>query len=70
MVLGARASEVRGMFLRRAAFLSAFGIVVGLAAAFGLTCLMGSLLFNVIPADPLTYGLVSGVLVLIAPLAS
>jgi predicted lysophospholipase L1 biosynthesis ABC-type transport system permease subunit len=70
MALGARASEVSGMFLRHAAFLSAIGIVVGLAAALGLTRLMSSLLFNVSPADPLTYGLVSAVLVAIALLAS
>jgi ABC-type antimicrobial peptide transport system permease subunit len=47
MALGARTSEVTGMFLRHAAFLSAIGIAVGLAAAFGLTRLMCSLLFNV-----------------------
>jgi predicted permease len=70
MALGAKASEVSGMFLRHAAFLSSIGIAVGLAAAFGLTRLMSSLLFNVSPADPLTYGLVSGVLVGIALLAS
>jgi predicted permease len=70
MALGARASEVSGMFLRHAALLSAIGIVVGLAAAFGLTRLMSSLLFNVSPADPLTYGLVSAALVAIALLAS
>jgi ABC-type antimicrobial peptide transport system permease subunit len=37
MALGARTSEVTGMFLRHAAFLSAIGIAVGLAAAFGLS---------------------------------
>ena len=70
MALGARASEVGAMFLRHAAFLSAIGIVVGLAAALGLTRLMSSLLFNVSAADPLTYILVSAVLVAIALLAS
>jgi predicted permease len=70
MALGARTSEVTGMFLRHAALLSGIGVAVGLAASFGLTRLMSSLLFDVSPADPLTYGLVSVVLVAIALLAS
>jgi predicted permease len=70
MALGARASEVRAMFLRRAAILSAIGVAVGLAAAFGLTRLMSSLLFEVSPVDPPTYALVSLVLVGVALLAS
>ena len=58
------------LFLRRAAVLAAIGIGVGLVAAFGVTRLMSSLLFNVSPADPMTYGLVSVVLVGVAALAS
>jgi ABC-type antimicrobial peptide transport system permease subunit len=57
------------MFLRHAALLSGLGIAVGLAGAFGLTRLMSSLLFDVSPADPVTYVLVSLALVGIALLA-
>ncbi len=70
VALGARTSDVSRMFLRHAALLSGIGIAVGLAGAFGLTRLMSSLLFEVSPADPLTYGLVSVVLVATALLAS
>jgi predicted permease len=70
MALGANASDVSRMFLRHAALLSGIGIAVGLAGAFGLTRLMSSLLFDVSPADPLTYGLVSVLLVGIALVAS
>ncbi len=44
MALGARTSDVSGMFLRHAALLSGIGIAVGLVGAFGLTQLMSSLL--------------------------
>jgi predicted permease len=70
MALGASASDVSRMFLRHAALLSGIGIAVGLAGAFGLTRLMSSLLFDVSPADPMTYGLVSVLLVGIALVAS
>jgi ABC-type antimicrobial peptide transport system permease subunit len=70
MALGARTSDVRGMFLRRAAVLSGVGVAVGIAAAAGLTRLMSSLLFEVSPVDPLTYALVSLVLVAVALVSS
>jgi ABC-type antimicrobial peptide transport system permease subunit len=70
MALGASTSQVSGLFLRRAALLSGIGIALGMAAAFGLTRLMSSLLFNVSPVDPLTYGAVAFVLVAIALFAS
>lgn len=70
MALGARTSDVSRMFLGHAALLAGVGIAVGLLAAFGLTRVMSSLLFNVSPVDPITYGVVSLVLVAIALLAS
>jgi putative ABC transport system permease protein len=70
VALGARTADVSWMFLRHAALLAGIGIVVGLGAAFGLTRAMSSLLFNVSPVDPLTYALVSLVLVGIALVAS
>ena len=69
MALGAQSSDVSGMFLRHAAILSGIGVAVGLAGAFGLTRLMSSLLFDVSPADPVTYVLVSLALVGVALLA-
>ncbi|MGH9320024.1 MAG: FtsX-like permease family protein, partial [Vicinamibacteria bacterium] len=70
MALGAETADVSGMFLRHAAFLSGIGIAVGLAGAFGLTRLMSTLLFNVSPVDPMTYGVVSVLLIVIALVAS
>jgi ABC-type antimicrobial peptide transport system permease subunit len=70
MALGAQRSDVSGLFLRHAAVLSALGVGLGLVGAFFLTRSMSSLLFNVSPADPITYLLVSSVLVGVALLAS
>ena len=50
--------------------LSGIGAAIGLAGAFVLTRLMKSLLFNVSPADPLTYAAVSAGLILAVALAS
>lgn len=70
MALGAQRNDVSRLFLRHAAVLSALGVAVGLVGAFLLTRSMSSLLFNVSPVDPLTYALVSPVLVGVALLAS
>jgi ABC-type antimicrobial peptide transport system permease subunit len=58
------------MFIRSALMLTGIGVVIGLAAAAGLTQLMKSLLFGVSPLDPFTYGSVLIVLAASAVLAS
>jgi predicted permease len=55
MALGARQGDVRRMVLRHGAMVGAVGVIVGLAAAVGLTRAMSALLFGVSPADPVTY---------------
>jgi putative ABC transport system permease protein len=70
MALGAREQQVSGMFVRHGLALAAIGIACGLAAAFGLTRLISSLLFAVSAADPWTYAVVSIGLVGAAVLAS
>ena len=45
------------------------GVAVGLLAAFGLTRLMSGMLFGVKPTDPLTFGLIALVLMIVALLA-
>ncbi len=55
IALGAPLPGVTGLFVRHGLMLSGIGGVCGLLAAFGLTRLMKSLLFEVSPADPLTY---------------
>lgn len=69
MALGAQPQEVAGLFLRHALVLTAVGIGCGLAAALALMRLMAALLYGVKTADPLTYGLVSVGLLIIAALA-
>ncbi len=70
LALGAGRGDVSGMVLRQAATLAAIGVGVGLAAAFGLTRLMTSLLHGVEAVDPPTYVAVALALVLFALLAS
>lgn len=68
--LGAQNAAVRRMFVVHGVRLAAVGIVCGIAAAIVLTRLMSSMLFDVSPLDPLTYGGVSLVLAAAAVIAS
>jgi predicted permease len=56
VALGARPSQVTGMFLRQGLILASVGALIGLAGAMALMRLMASLLFGVNAIDPLTYG--------------
>jgi len=70
MALGAARGDVLGMVVRHGMRLTAFGILAGLAGGLAVTRLMATLLFGISPADPLTYSLVSVVLVIAALLAT
>jgi ABC-type antimicrobial peptide transport system permease subunit len=70
IALGAPREEMTGMFLRQGVALAGVGTIFGLGAAAALTRLMSSLLFEVAPFDPVTYGAVSAILILAAVLAS
>ncbi len=70
MALGAQQGELTGMFVGQGLLLTGVGVACGLAAAFALMRAMSSLLFNVKPVDPLTYGAVSLGLFATAALAS
>jgi predicted permease len=54
LALGARASEIQRLFVRRSLVLVGVGVVIGSGGAVGFTRLMQSLLFGVSPLDPLT----------------
>ena len=54
---------IRLLVLRHGLIMAVAGVVFGVAGAFVLTRLMQSLLFGVRPTDPLTYLLVSGLVV-------
>jgi predicted permease len=70
MALGAKRSTLLRMVLGEGLALALIGLAVGLPLAFGLTRLMSTLLFNVSPRDPLTFGAVGVLLVIVALLAS
>jgi ABC-type antimicrobial peptide transport system permease subunit len=70
MALGAARRDVSGLFLRHGLALATIGIIVGMAAAAGMTRLMSALLFGVGTIDPLTYAAVSGGLAATALVAS
>jgi putative ABC transport system permease protein len=70
LAIGANRSQVLAMIMRQGLTLTSSGIVVGLAAAFVLTRLMQSLLYQVRPSDPVTFTAVPLVLLLVALIAS
>jgi putative ABC transport system permease protein len=55
LALGAQPGNVMRMVLAQAVSLGTLGIAAGLAAAWGLTRLMASMLFGVGPTDPFTF---------------
>ena len=70
MALGARSREVTLTFIGQGVALALIGVACGLAGAAALTRLLGSLLFDVSPLDPLTYAAVSLGLIAAAIVAS
>ena len=70
VALGAQRSQVIRMILGRGLRLVCAGVMLGLAASFGLTRLMQSFLYGVQPTDPFTFAAVSALLVVIAALAA
>jgi putative ABC transport system permease protein len=69
MALGAQKSDVLRLVVRQGMILAVIGVVAGLIGAFGLTRVMGSLLFSVRPDDPLTFLAISLLLIAVAFLA-
>jgi putative ABC transport system permease protein len=69
MALGARASDIVRLIARRELGPAMIGIVAGIAGAVGMTRLLRGFLFEVNPLDPITFGLVTLVLALVALLA-
>ena len=66
MALGAQPRDILRLILGRGGKLAGLGVVVGLAAALGLTRLMTSMLYGVGATDPLTFSAVAILLTLIA----
>ena len=70
MALGAGANDMLKLVVRQGMLLSGIGVVIGLAASFGLNRVLAGLLFGVKVTDPLTYASVTVILVTVAFLAS
>jgi len=70
IALGAKQSDVLGLVVRQGVTLAAIGVIIGLIGAFGVTRVIASLLYNVTPTDPLSFGGVALFLALIAIVAS
>jgi len=70
MALGAGQLDILKLVLRRGLVLAAVGVAIGLLAAFGLTRLLTSLLFEVKPTDAFTFVVVPVGLIGVALMAS
>ena len=68
--LGARQADIMQLVIRQVVVLVVVGITVGLAASFGLTRVMSSLLFGVSATDGVTYGLLAALLGIVALVAT
>ncbi len=66
MALGASARDVVRLVLRQGLILAGIGIAIGLAAAVAASRLLGTLLFEVKPTDPVTYLAVALILGIVA----
>jgi putative ABC transport system permease protein len=69
MALGARQRHVLTLVVRQGMSLVVLGVVLGLLAAFGLTRVLSTLLYEVTAKDPMTFGLVPLVLIAVALVA-
>jgi len=66
VALGAKRSDVLRLIVGEGMKMAVVGVVIGLAAAFGLTRLMASLLYGVSATDPLTFTIVALLLTTVA----
>ena len=69
LALGAAPRDVLRLVMRQGLFLAFLGLAIGVACALWLTRLLGSLLFEVSPMDPVTFLSVGAILALAATLA-
>ena len=70
IALGANAAQVQWLVVRHGMLLTAVGIVVGVAVALGTTRIIRTLLYEVAPADPVTFVAVPALVLFTAAVAS
>ena len=69
MALGAEPTQIMRLILAHGLKLALIGVVIGVAAALGVTRLISSMIFGVTPYDRVTFVVVAAVLVTVALLA-
>ncbi len=70
MALGAHRRDILRLLLQRGFGITTVGIVLGLAGALSLTRVLRAFLFQVSPADPITYGFIAVVFAIVGVGAS
>jgi putative ABC transport system permease protein len=70
MALGAQTSTILKMVIGEGVLLAVIGVAVGLVGSFLLTRFLNTMLFGITPTDPVTFASISGLLILVALLAS
>jgi len=69
MALGESAAHVRWRIVRRTLGLALLGVVIGATLSAALTRLLQSMLFGVAPADPVTFGAMAALLLVVSAIA-
>ena len=67
--LGARARDIVALVVRQALSIVAVGVLFGLAAAVSVVRLLSAFLYGISPYDPLTFGAVPVVILIVAVVA-
>jgi predicted permease len=69
LALGAKPADILRLVLGHGMKMAVSGVAIGLAAAFGLTGLLGEMLYGVSPTDPVTFSMIALLLSAVALLA-
>jgi putative ABC transport system permease protein len=70
LALGAQRRDIRALMAANSLLPAAAGILLGAAGAYGLARLAGSLLYEVTPADPLTYATLAALVLAVTAAAT
>jgi len=68
--LGAQQGDILKLVMRQGLGMTLAGIALGMAGALALTGLMKGLLFEISPADPVTFGAIAAIFIVVAGVAS
>ena len=70
VALGGKPSDVRGMVLKESLGVAVVGLVIGTAGSLALSRSLSRFLFEITPTDPLTYGSIAVLLLVVATAAA